>query len=272
VAEVAPQRCIGEVPLERWIALFSRALSASKASENTFRQLLRYGGFPEPFLEASDRMARLWRRNRVERVIREDLRDLSSIPELSRVEMLASLLPERVGSPLSRNALREDLEVSFETVTRWLAALSELYYVFSVKPYSRRVARSLKKESKLYMWDWTEVDADSPRFENLVASHLLKACDAWTDTGEGTFELCVLKNREHEEIDFLITRDGEAWLPVEVKLSDTAPSRHWGKFLNYFSTSEALQVVAKPGVWTTHRIRDSKLLVASAGEVLRYFV
>ncbi len=253
-------------------ALASRSFSPSRAAESTFAQLLRFGGFPEPFLQGSEKMARLWRRSRTERVIREDLRDLSRIPDLSRVEMLASLLPERVGSPLSRNALREELFVSYETVTRWLMSLSELYYAFMLKPYTRRIARSLQKEAKLYLWDWTEVENDGARFENLVACHLLKACDAWTDTGEGTFELCTLKNREHEEIDFLIVSNRRAWLPVEVKLSDTTPSRHWAKFLHYLDVPLALQLVAKPGVWNTHQFGASTLIVASAAEALRYFV
>jgi predicted AAA+ superfamily ATPase len=214
----------------------------------------------------------VWRRNRIQQVIREDLRDLSRLPDLSRVEMLAALLPERVGAPLSRNALREDVEVSHDTVSRWLAALAELYYAFEVKPYAHRVARSLKKEGKLYLWDWSEVDDPGPRFENLVACHLLKACDFWSDTGEGEFELRFLRNREKEEIDFLIVRDGKPWLPVEVKVSDTSPVPHWRKYLGYLKTPMALQIVQKTGVWDEHSIGGARVVVASADEALRYFV
>ncbi len=117
-----------------------------------------------------------YRRTRLERVNREDLRDLSRIPELSQVEMLASLLPERVGSPVSVATLRDLLEVSHPTTTRWLAYLKELYYVFELKPYSQSVSRSLKKEGKVYLWDPGEVDEPSARFENLIGLHLLKAC------------------------------------------------------------------------------------------------
>jgi uncharacterized protein len=148
----------------------------------------------------------------------------------------------------------------------------ELYYAFEIRPFSKRVARSLKKEGKIYLWDWSEVQAPGPRFENLVACHLLNACDFWTDTGEGTFELRLLRNREKEEIDFLITRDGKPWLPVEAKVADTSPVPHWRKFLRYLEAPMALQLVAKPGVWQEHRIDRTVLLVASASEALRYFV
>ncbi len=261
-----------DAPDARLGAMFERALRRDRGAAGRFQALLRFGGFPEPFLAADDRGSRLWRRSRVEKVVREDLRDLSRLPELSRVEMLAALLPERVGSPFSRNSLREDLEVSFDTVARWLAALMELYYAFEIRPFTKRVARSLKKEGKLYLWDWSEVEAEGPRFENLVACHLLKACDFWTDTGEGTFDLCLLRNREKEEIDFLIVRDGEPWLPVEAKVADTAPAPHWRKFLRYLGTPVALQICATPNVWDERRADGTTLLVASADEVLRYLV
>jgi predicted AAA+ superfamily ATPase len=259
-------------PSDRLAALFEQGLRRNKAAAERFRTLLRFGGFPEPFLAADDRKAAVWRRSRVEKVIREDLRDLTRLPELSRVEMLASLLPERVGSLLSRNSLREDLEVSFDTVSRWLSALTELYYAFEIRPFAKKVARSLKKEGKLYLWDWSEVTNEGARFENLIACHLLKACDFWTDTGEGTYELRLLRNREKEEIDFLIVRDGKPWLPVEAKVSDATPLPHWRKFLRYLGTPVALQICAVSGIWQSHRIDDTTLLVASADEALRYMI
>jgi uncharacterized protein len=259
-------------PDARLAALRVGALGTDAAATERFRALLRFGGFPEPLLAASDRRARAWRRSRIEQVIREDLRDLSALPDVSRVEMLAALLPDRVGSLLSRNSLREDLEVGYDTVTRWLAALVELYYAFEVKPYSVRVVRSLKKEGKIYMWDWSEVDAPGPRFENLVACHLLKACDYWTDAGEGTFELRLLRNREKEEIDFLVVRDRKPWLAVEAKLSDEAPAPHWRKFLRYLNAPLGLQLVAATGVWREHHIDGHRIVIASADQALRYLV
>jgi uncharacterized protein len=268
VAELAAASLPSD-PDKRIGALFSH--STAPAKDDPIAPLLLYGGFPEPFLSANERKARVWRRSRIEKVLREDLRDLSRIPELSRVEMLASLLPERVGSPLSRASLREDLEVSFDSVTRWLGLLSELYYTFELKPYARSVSRSLKRESKLYLWDWSEVPDPGARFENLVAVHLRKACDFWTDSGEGTFDLRYLRNKEKEEVDFLIVRDGKPWLPVEAKLSDTEPLRHWRKFLGQLGCHRALQLVSQPGCFRMYTEGGVELVVASAGDALTYF-
>ena len=220
--------------------LFDSNGSHSKSLLATLKDLFHFGGFPEPFLESSDRLARIWRRGRLEKIIREDLRDLSRLPELSQVEMLASLLAPRASQLFSYQSVREDLEVAHQTVKRWMTYLKELYYCFEVKPWSKSIPRSLKKEGKLYLWDWAEVDDSGQRFENMVACHLLKACHFWTDTGYGLFELHYLRDKQKNELDFLITKDKAPWLPIEVKLSDTTVSSAFKKFLHYLNLKKGI--------------------------------
>ena len=264
IADISPQDFINNIK--------SRSMSIGKNEKLTFRPLFKFGGFPEPLFAENVRKANLWRNTRVERVIREDLRDLSRIPELSRIEMMTSLIPERIGSLFSLNSLREDLEVSYDTVKRWLNYLNELYYVFEVKPYSRSIARAIKRESKVYLWDYSEVEKESARFENLVACHLLKSCHYWTDSGYGTFNLHYIRNKQKQEIDFLITRDRKPWLPVEVKLNDSTPSSNWKKFLPLLKCDTALQILFQSGCWNTTKIANTDLIIASADDILHYFI
>ncbi|MBM4033879.1 MAG: ATP-binding protein [Planctomycetes bacterium] len=251
-------------------ALFERADRPGNATQGALAALMAYGPFPAPLLAQDARKARLWRRNREQLVIREDLRDLSRLPELGRIEMMTALLPERVGSLFSLSSLARDLEASAPTVKRWMAYLDQLYYVFEVKPYAKRIARSLRREGKVYLWDYAAVRGEAARFENLVASHLLKACHYWTDTGEGDFALFFLRNKEKQELDFLIVRDGEPWLPVEAKLSETAPAASWSRFAPMLPCSRGLQLVLQPH-WEVHRFGGSQVIVAGAAEALRYF-
>ena len=256
-------------PDEAMEALFCRSRRPSKSLQGHLEALMAYGPFPEPLLAQDVRRARLWRRNREELVIREDLRDLSRLPELGRVEMMVSLLPERVGSLFSLASVGRDLEASVHTVKRWLDYLSQLYYLFEVKPYARSIPRSLRREGKIYLWDYAGIADEAARFENLVACHLLKACHFWTDTGHGQFDLFYLRDKEKREIDFLIVRDGQPWLPVEVKLADTEPSENWQWFARFLTCKRGLQLVASP-VWKEHTFGDTRLLVAGAAEALNY--
>lgn len=252
-------------------ALFARSFQSQGHRQDDLDALMRFGPFPEPLFEQSEEAARAWRANREEVVIREDLRDLSKLPELDRVEMMTALMPERVGSLFSVAAMREDLETGFHTIQRWMAYLKELYYLFEVKPYSKRIPRSTKRQGKVYLWDYSSVPDSAARFENLVACHLLKACHYWTDTGRGQFELFFLRNKEKQEIDFLIVRDGKPWLPVEVKQSDTDLSPNWKRFAGLLPCKRGVQLVAHPA-WELHELGDTQILVAGAAEALNYFV
>lgn len=202
----------------------------------TLQQLFQFSGFPEPFLAKDPKVSQIWRNSRRDKIIREDLRDLSRLPELSQIEMLAALLPERAASNINLENLREDLETSYPTVKRWANYLKELYYFFEIKPWSKKIPNSLKKEGKLYLYDWTEVAAPGARFENLLACHLLKACHFWSDSGEGVFDLYYLRNKQKEEIDFLIVKNNKPWLAIESKLSDqNVDLKRMQKFQNYLN-------------------------------------
>lgn len=252
--------------------IFSDSIKTSKKTYELLEALIKFGPFPDPFFSQSTRKLNLWRRSRIEKLVREDLRDISRLPELSHVEMLVSLLPERVGSPLSINALREDLEVAHTTVQRWLKYLNELYYHFEVKPYHKSIPRALKKEGKLYLWDWSEVTDPGAQFENLIASHLLKYCHYLTDTGFGEFKLHYLRNKEKEEIDFLIVKDKKPWLPIEVKLNDEQPSRNWSPFMKYIKCKRAIQVTLKNNQFKIVKESGFDLLIISADRFLQYLV
>lgn len=257
-------------PDEAVDSLFNRAVATARRAEDNLAALMAYGPFPEPLFGQSARMANMWRRTHEQIVIREDLRDISRLPDLGRLKLMTAMLPERVGSLFSVASLREDLEVGFDTVRRWVTYLKELYYLFEIKPYSRSIPRSLRREGKMYLWDYAAVSNRAARFENLVAAHLLKACHYWTDTGEGEFDLFYLRDKDKREIDFLIVRDGTPWLPVEVKQADTELSPNWKKFAGLLPCKRGLQLVARP-TWKMNTFGDTQILVAGAAEALHYF-
>lgn len=248
---------------EKWK---ERVFVKPKVSQNQdiLMRLFKFSGFPEPYYAESEKILRVWQRGRVEKIIREDLRDISRLPELSQVEMLASLLPTKIGSPLSIQSLKEDLEVAHDTVKRWLTYLNELYYFFELKPWNKSIPRSLKKEGKIYLYDWTEIEEPGPRFENMIASHLLKACHFWTDTGEGNFDLCYLRNKEKQELDFVIIKNKKPWLCIEAKYADASiDHKTFDRFISYLGCP-VVQVVSSEGLWRL----DGQKLVSSASYFL----
>jgi len=140
----------------------------TKTARDAMEQLKVFGGFPEPFLKANNRFSNKWRRDYRSLLLYEDLRDLSRIQDIKGVEQLVLMLPERVGSPLSLNSLREDLQVNHGTVSNWVEALKKIYLVFSIFPWSRHISKAIKRETKVYFFDWTLVPDGAKRLENMV--------------------------------------------------------------------------------------------------------
>lgn len=186
--------------------------------------LMKFGGFPEPLLAQNTRTLCLWQRERMTRIIREDLRDLERVKEISLVGQLADLLPEKIGSPLSIKSLREDLQVDHKTAERWVSILENLYVCYRIPPFGAKRIRAVKKEQKLYLWDWSMVPEQRPRFENLVASHLLKYCHWQEDTEGYRMELRFLRDTDKREVDFVVVKNRKPLFAVECKTGERSIS------------------------------------------------
>lgn len=212
--------------------------------------LEKFGGFPEPMLAQSERKLRLWHNERHERLLREDIRDVEIIRDLSAMQILAGMLPGKVGSLLSINAIREDLEASHRGVAHWLNILEAFYYHFRIYPFTHAPFRSLKKEPKLYLWDWSEIDNESARFENLIASHLLKLAH-WLHDREGyRAQLYFLRDTSKREVDFLLAVNEKPWFAVEVKTQAEKISQNLRYFKHKLNLPLAYQVLKKTNVDT----------------------
>ena len=205
-------------------------LEFGKAGPDNVRHLLLFGGFPEPCLAGSSRTHRRWLLDRFERVFREDIRDTTAVRSLSQIELLGAMMPKRVGSPLSLNAMSEDLEVSPHTVRAWMDLLCRNYYTYRVAPYHRRIERSVKKSAKYYLWDWSEIANEGVRFENLIASHLLKFCHFLRDANGVNADLRLLRDREKREVDFVVLWNETPWFLVECKLTASRSHGHLVRF------------------------------------------
>ena len=201
-------------------------LSKKVGTKIAIDQLLKFSGFPEPFKIASDDFHTKWKKSYVDRLIYEDLRELSQIQDLEKTALLIDLLPERIGSLLSINSLSEDLEVNFRTAKNYLKALELTYILFFIKPYTKNISRAVRKEQKVYFFDWTRVKDESAKFENYIACELISLISFWNDAGYGYYDLNFVRTKDGKETDFLIIKDKKPWILIETKLSLKEISSH----------------------------------------------
>lgn len=219
-----------------------------RREKETLKALDKFGGFPEPFLKQNTRVLRRWHNEKTERLFREDIRDVEQVRDIVSMQLLGDLLAEKTGSLLSINSLREDLEVSHRAVSSWLNILESFYYCFRIYPFVGKNFRSLKKEAKLYLWDWSEVENEAVRFENCVASHLLKLIHFLRDYEGYKANLYFLRSVEKKEVDFFVTIAEKPWFAVEAKMNDTNVSPHLFYFKEKLNIPFCYQVVKKGDV------------------------
>lgn len=208
-----------------------------------FSALSTFGGFPEPYLKRDPRFFRKWQTLRRSQLLREDIRDLTAVQDLGRIEIFGDLLAERSGTTLVYSTYAKEIGVSVDTIRRWTTLLQSLHFGFLVRPWFKNVAKSLRKEPKWYLHDWSDVADPGARTETFVAAHLLKAVEHWQDTGMGTFELRYLRDKDKREVDFLVVRDKKPWFLVEAKTSETTLSPHLAHFQKQIGAPHAFQVV-----------------------------
>jgi predicted AAA+ superfamily ATPase len=214
-----------------------------KVSEEDFDALWTHGGFPEPFDKRSAAFSRRWRQSRRTQLLREDVRDLTRVQEVGQLEVLADMLEDRSAEQIKYAAFAELVRVSEDTIRRWVETLISLHYGFVIRPWFRNVTKSLRKEPKWYLRDWSGIQDVGKRAETFVACHLLKAVDAWNDMGLATCELHYLRDKEKREVDFLVVRDRKPWFLVEVKYADKNLQTSLRHFQEQTGAPHAFQVV-----------------------------
>jgi hypothetical protein len=231
----------------------------------TIDRFLKRGGFPEPFLAEDDVDADRWRLQYVESLLNIDVLDFEAIHNLKTMRLIFELLRERVGSPISYNSIAEDVSVSPTTVKKYIQILEALYIVFRIIPFSRNIARSLLKEPKIYFFDTGLVKGSvGLKFENFVATCLLKNIYEKVDTLGKSYSLSYLQTKEKKEVDFAVIFENQVSSIIEVKHADNSISEG----LIYFQEKYNMPAIQLVKELKRERL-EKGIEIRSAGEYLK---
>ena len=227
--------------------------------------LLERGGFPEPCLAASLEQAERWRRQYFDGLVRDDVLEFSRIQEVNTIKLFAQMLRSRVGSPLSLASMARDLAVSPVTLKKYLDILEALFVVFVVRPWHDKIARSVLQAPKVYFYDTGLVEGDEGiRFENLMATALLKHVQWQHDVLGREAGLHYIRTKDDAEVDFVLSEKKQLTHLVECKLSDDKPHRGLRRFALQHPGAQASQVVRN----LRHSYSVGELTLSRADEFL----
>ncbi len=206
-------------------------------------KLLEVGGFPEPFLNGTNRFYNRWKKSHLDIILKQDLIDLENVQQIIQIETLIQLLKKRVGSPVSYSSIARDLQCSDKTVKRWLTILGNMYVIFKVPPFHKNIARAIQKAPKFYFYDTGQVIGDPGiKLENTIACAIQKEIHFREDCFGEEKKIYYLRNKDGKEIDFCITANGSPSLMVEVKWKDDTLSPNFEIFKKFFPQIKMIQV------------------------------
>jgi uncharacterized protein len=259
IGELAENR----TPFEEFMANPLDIRPAPNETQPIWQRLGQCSGFPDPYLDGTPEFYRIWSNAYRKQLLREDIRDLTSVRNIEDMELLFSLLPSRIGSPISMAALSRDIGVSFDSVRNWIELFEDFFMAFRIAPWARKISRAITKEKKLYLFDYGGIESPAARFENMVALELFRAVSNWNDLGLGHFSLNYLRNRDKEEVDFLISNNRKPLFLIEAKLSDDQAAQSLRKFQGFLNVP-AIQLVNRDGICKMVSNNNSKILIITA--------
>ena len=213
-----------------------------------FKRLMKLGGFPEPFLDGSEQSARRWRKERFDRILKEDVRDIEFIKKIQNMILFVDLLRRNAGQMTVLSNMANKIQISPRTAKLWLEVLNRMYLCFTVLPYTKKLSRAIQKPAKVYFFDNADliIDQDEgPRFENLVATHLLKKIHYLEDAKGFNFEIKYLRDKEAREVDFVLVKNNILFALIEVKLKDNKISKSLQYYSEKLKPKHSIQIVAE---------------------------
>ena len=109
---------------------------------------------------------------------------------------------------------------------------------------TKNIPRAVLKQPKVYFSD-NALAQEGARFENLVATSLLKRINFLEDRDGYRYELRYIRDKEGREVDFAILKEGKIEELVEVKYSDDNVSKSLLYYARRLNPRKATQPVAQ---------------------------
>jgi len=188
----------------------------SKMLERNIWEHATYGGYPRAVLTKDVEMKKTILSDLYDTMLLKDVARTFSIDNIRSLEEFSKYLALSIGEILSYDKICNNLNMSFQTVKKYLDAMEKSYLIFRVMPFFTNKKKEIVKQPKLYFVDTGmrniiakdfNVKLDGKLFENYVFSEILKlglTPKYW-------------RTKSKAEVDFVIEKENEV-IPIEVKI------------------------------------------------------
>jgi len=123
------------------------------AADALLPDVLRYGLYPEVYLEANPATKQLLLTKLVESYLFKDILSFQRVRYSQTIIDLARALAYRIGQEVNENELANRLKIDRKTVVNYIEILEKSFVVLRLTPFSRNSRREIGKQSKIYFID-----------------------------------------------------------------------------------------------------------------------
>lgn len=204
------------------------------------------GGFPEPMI-LQDRGRRRWHTDYISAILERDLKEITKIHRKNAMRELVNILAAWSAKFMDLSAIGSGLSIKRPTIESYINALETLYLVERIYPWTKTDYARVGKQSRLFMvdsglmttllrWKMDQVRFDSDRSGKLMETFAFNEIMTQVEAGDGLYELFHYRDREKREIDFLIEREDNALLGIEIK-AGSAIGKNDFKHMKWFQNN-----------------------------------
>ncbi len=188
----------------------------SKILERIIWEHATYGGYPKVVLTEDIDIKKTILSDLYDTMLLKDVARTFSIDDIRSLEEFSKYLAFSIGDIVSYDKLCSNLNMSFQTVKKYLDAMEKSYLIYRVLPFFTNKKKEIVKQPKLYFVDTGlrniiaknfDVNLDGKLFENYVLSELLKM----------GFSPKYWRTKTKTEVDFIIEKENNI-IPIEVKI------------------------------------------------------
>jgi predicted AAA+ superfamily ATPase len=193
------------------------------------------GGYPEMLRRESPRRRQAWARDYVNAIVQRDVRDIAEVDKLARLPVLLQILAHHSGQLTNFTQIGGQIGIDDKTARRYVGILEQMFLVRRIPPWFRNPLNRLVKTPKLHFLDSGLLSAMlgltaeqiaknraafGPLLETFVFTEVVKQT-SWLD--EST-TINHYRDKDQDEVDFIVTDERGAMVAIEVKASATVYS------------------------------------------------
>jgi uncharacterized protein len=130
----------------------SQKFSSTEMTHNVQDYLL-YGAYPDVINSDDYEFKKDYLSNIVDNYLFKDLLELDLIKKSSKLVELLRVLAYSIGGELTSNNLANRLEISKDTVERYIDLLEQCFIIKRIRPYNKKIINEVKHPYKVYFWD-----------------------------------------------------------------------------------------------------------------------